>query len=153
MYRKLTYSFYFVSVIPGTDIKCSSPRLVSGCDIVGGSCRCDRVPSCPDDRPFTFQSQRECQMNLAVMVQHTHSIDNGKTFQCACITAHLLYVSYTFKILDNVLTGNKIQFLKFLKYHSQLNVLITNENSFSTVISIAIQFLVKPCLNIILKQN
>ncbi|KAG8334926.1 hypothetical protein J6590_079844, partial [Homalodisca vitripennis] len=64
-----------VSVIPGTDIKCGAPRLVSGCNIVGGHCRCDKVPSCPDERPFTFKSMKECKMNLAVMIQHTHSIE------------------------------------------------------------------------------
>uniref|UniRef100_A0A1B6JIN0 IGFBP N-terminal domain-containing protein n=1 Tax=Homalodisca liturata TaxID=320908 RepID=A0A1B6JIN0_9HEMI len=63
------------TVIPGTDIKCGAPRLVSGCNIVGGHCRCDKVPSCPDERPVTFKSMKECKMNLAVMIQHTHSIE------------------------------------------------------------------------------
>lgn len=67
-----------VTVIPGTDVKCGLPRVFTGCNIVGDRCRCDQVQACPDDRPFIFRSAKECQMNLAVMLQHSHTFDEGK---------------------------------------------------------------------------
>lgn len=60
--------------IPGSEVLCSDPVRVLGCNMVGHHCKCSEVPVCPgEEAPFSFTSREECEMNLAVMLAHEQS--------------------------------------------------------------------------------
>ncbi|PSN36586.1 hypothetical protein C0J52_27596 [Blattella germanica] len=68
----------YVKGIPGSDVRCTDPVRVLGCNMVGHHCKCSEVPVCPGESPFSFTSHDECEMNLAVMLAHEQSDASGQ---------------------------------------------------------------------------
>lgn len=49
--------------------------MLSGCNIVDSTCRCERSKSCAESSPFNFKTRQECQMNLNVMLARKSAED------------------------------------------------------------------------------
>lgn len=61
-------SGYIVSGIFDKEMNCENPKLISGCNIVDSTCRCEHSESCSDESPFNFKTRQECLINLNAML-------------------------------------------------------------------------------------